>query len=462
MSRSRVRRRLETLGFFLALAGLGAILFVTLKPSHRADLTLHGVSANPRYFADGAGAPVYLTGSHTWADLVDLDTRNPPRPFDYSGFLSMLERNGNNFFRLWTWEQPHFAEPSGSPRYADPLPWARTGPGTANDGLPRFDLRRFDARYFERLRSRVLAAEKRGIYVAVMLFEGWELHRSKPPFNWRTHPFNRDNNVNGIRGDIDGDGSGTEVHTLADPRVTALQERYVRKVVDTVHDLGNVLFEISNESAPSATRWQYHMIDVVKQEEDRLGVSRPVGMTSEYGADNATLWDSPADWISPSGSIEDPPAADGRKVVLLDTDHLCGVCGDGTFVFKAFFRGYNPIYMDPITGTPEQRAQYESARRAMGETARLARRIDLSVMTPQPSLFSTGYGLAAPGLAYLAYQPRSGPFSVDLRSTRGPLSAEWIDPGTGRTTRAASVVGGARHTFDPPLGGQAVLLLQRQ
>ena len=31
--------------------------------------------------------------------------------------------------------------------------------------------------------------------------------------------------------------------------ITALQEAYVRKVVDTVNDLDNVLYEISNESS---------------------------------------------------------------------------------------------------------------------------------------------------------------------------------------------------------------------
>jgi hypothetical protein len=34
-----------------------------------------------------------------------------------------------------------------------------------------------------------------------------------------------------------------------DARVRALQEAYVRKVIDTVQDLPNVLYEVANESS---------------------------------------------------------------------------------------------------------------------------------------------------------------------------------------------------------------------
>ena len=41
--------------------------------------------------------------------------------------------------------------------------------------------------------------------------------------------------------------------------VTALQEAYIRKVIDTVNDLDNVLYEISNESnsdfSPGKVTW---------------------------------------------------------------------------------------------------------------------------------------------------------------------------------------------------------------
>ena len=166
-----------------------------------------------------------------------------------------------------------------------PQPWARTGPGTAKDGKPKFDLRNFDPAYFDRLRERAAAAGERGIYVAVMLFDGWALHLSPAPDNVEGHPFYAANNVNGI-----GISSIIDYQVLPlDPRVQALQAAYIRKVVDTLHDLPNVLWEVANESSGGgtvdasfaemlghdeppdwgdSTEWQYWVIDTVKRHED--------------------------------------------------------------------------------------------------------------------------------------------------------------------------------------------------
>jgi hypothetical protein len=52
---------------------------------------------------------------------------------------------------------------------------------------------------------------------------------------------------------------------------------YVRKVIDTVNDLDNVLYEISNEDtgSPADSAWQYHMIAFVKATRPRSRSSIP-------------------------------------------------------------------------------------------------------------------------------------------------------------------------------------------
>src|SRR5207237_4661029 len=110
-------------------------------------------------------------------------------------------------------------------------------------------LSKFDQVYFDRLRECVIAAGNAGIYVAVMLFDGWALHLSPPPDNVEGHPFHAANNINEI-----GIGSIVDYQVLPlDPRVQALQEAYIRKVIDTVHDLPNVLYEVANESSGGGT-----------------------------------------------------------------------------------------------------------------------------------------------------------------------------------------------------------------
>lgn len=427
---------------------------------------------NPRYFADASGRAVYLTGSHTWSNLVDMGSGDPPPQFDFPAYLDFLVRLNHNFIRLWTWEstrwQPGHWRPSATHTVA-PHPFARTGPGQAADGKPKFDLTRYDRDYFERLRTRVSAAAARGIYVSVMLFEGWGMQFA--PEGWKTHPFHPANNINGIDGDVDGDGRGLEIYTLSSPRVRALQEAYVRQVIDTVGHLDNVLYEISNENHPPSTAWQYHMIDFIHRYERQKPKQHAVGMTFQYkGGSNQTLFDSPAEWISPNpegGYRDDPPAADGRKVVLNDTDHLWGIGGNQAWVWKSFLRGLNPLFMDPYDGTVIGNRfdpQWDPVRRSLGYTRRFAQRMNLAAMVPNPELASTGYCLAhasARGGEYLAYAPAGGRLTVDLSATPGRLAGEWFDPTNGTSTHAGAIDGGSVRTFTAPFSGEAVLWLRK-
>ncbi|NLT42919.1 MAG: DUF4038 domain-containing protein, partial [Anaerolineae bacterium] len=162
---------------------------------------LRASEVNPRYFTDERGEAIYLTGSHTWANLVDIRRPGDP-PFDYQEYLDFLTSHGHNFVRMWTWDHSELAPWTDELLHFDPLPQARTGPGLARDGKPKFDLGRWNQSYFDRLRERVRQAGERGIYVSIMLFEAWCLRNARPGCDpWLTHPFHRDNNVNGVDGD---------------------------------------------------------------------------------------------------------------------------------------------------------------------------------------------------------------------------------------------------------------------
>lgn len=436
---------------------------------------------NPRYFADASGQTVYLTGSHTWASLQDNGNGDPPPRFDYDQYLDFLEANNHNFFRLWSWEESRWTTETSDPDYwfnPDP-PFQRTGPGLALDGKAKFDVTKLEQAYFDRMRERIRAAQERGIYVSIMLFNGWSVANTKGglSFNnpWAGHPLNAANNINGLNGDPDQDDSGLEVHTLAVPAITAVQEAYVKKVIDTVNDLDNVLYEISNESEGNSTEWQYHMINFVKTYEATKPYQHPVGMTVEYfGGDNDTLFQSPADWISPNGPLSDPLAGDGRKVILYDTDHLCGICGDRRWVWMAFTRGLNPIFMDGYDGAGYgvggvdfafDDPTWVSLRQNLGYTRAFANRMNLAAMTPQTALASSGYALAkatSPNAEYLVYLPDGGTVTVDLRAVNGSLTVEWFNPDLGTSTTAGAVDGGATRTLIAPFVGDAVLYLVQQ
>ncbi len=459
---------------------------------------LYPLPSNPRYFTCDGETAVYLTGSHNWCNLQDIGLAATP-PFPYDEYLDFMVSHHHNFMRLWMFEQPERACWTEARLFFDPLPWARPGPGLAADGKPKFDLGAWNEAYFERLRRRVLQAGERGVYCAVMLFQGWSLSVTGKGLDpWVVHPFNGQNNVNGV--DVPFHGWDNEndpsLHSLHNPRVLACQEAYVRKVIDTVNDLDNVLYEVINEGGSLA--WQIHIVDYVHSYERGKAKQHPVGITSGTPwLRNAPIVASPADWYSPVNQpnwwnrqdfayVEDyrrdPPPADGRKVSLPDTDHLWGHGGNPVWVWKCFTRGHNPIFMDPwqslYLGATEEIAgwsftggiskdqrdypDWEPTRRAMGDTRRFAEKVDLAKMTPRPEICSTRYCLANPGEEYLVYLPEGGHVTLDLCEARGSFSVEWFIPQLGRSLAGGRpLAGGDYAVTTAPFTGDAVLYLKK-
>ncbi len=447
---------------------------------HDAKGPLRVHPANPRYFTDGSIHPdgslraVYLTGAHTWNSLADIGRSDPPEAFDFEGYLDFLESHGHSFIRLWAWESTVWDTRANGAlgkefvSHVAPHPWARTGPGLALDGKPTFDLTRFDPAYFDRLRTRASAAGRRGIYLSVMLFEGWGLYHAnrrsgtQEGWAWRSHPFHPANNDNGIDGSRPGDALSGAVHSLANPAANALQAAYIRRVVDTVNDLDNVLYEVINEGGEQ--EWDWWVVDQVHAYERSRPKQHPVGITGHGAERLASMLDSPADWVSPGradGYGEDPPAWDGQKVSLLDTDHVWGVGGSPAWVWKSLLRGHNPLFMDPydgsVLGTPGD-TQWEPVRRAMGHARRLAEQVNLAGMHPRDDLASTGYCLANPGSEYLVYLPAGREVTVDVEP--GTYRTEWLDPATRAAVGAGSMTAsGGEERLRAPTAGDALLRL---
>ena len=438
-------------------------MFILVTSAYAAPLRVS--PSNPRYFADSNENVIYLTGSHTWENFMDADLDANDPPFDWIEYLAFLKSHNHNFFRLWTWENAKWATWTTDGLYFHPLPFSRPGPGTALDGEPKFDLASFNQAYFDRLRQRVIEAGERGMYVSVMLFNGFSVESKGGVGNpWPGHPFNKNNNINGINGDPNNDNNGQEVHTLQIPAVTAIQEAYVRKVVDTLNDLDNVLYEICNEGNPQSVQWQYHMIDYIKSYEAGKPNQHPVGMTVIYpSGNNSDLFSSHADWISPNSSggyDTNPPASNGTKVIIVDTDHLWGIGGDRYWAWKSFTRGMNLLFMDEYDadGANINNPAWVDVRKNLGYIRTLAQRMDLANMVPRGDLASTGYALASND-EFLVYLPSGGSASVNLTKNPGFIFVEWFNPQTGGFTTGDTVTGGAFRSFTPPFRGDAVLHL---
>jgi hypothetical protein len=233
----------------------------------------------------------------------------------------------------------------------------------------------------------------------------------------------------------------------------------------------------------NSTEWQYWVIDTVKRREEEMGYEpHPIGMTVQFPVADQTkvnepLYASRAEWISPgfeepnyfpgnpelpaSGWFADPPPADGRKVVIVDTDHIAPGGGDALWAWKTFLRGHQPILMDfgiiggvnpadPKAGGPLAFDNFEPARFAMGDTVRFANRVRPLTMEPREGLASTRYVLAEAGTEYLILQPDPGEtFTATLEP--GTYEVEWfsVDDRASIGGDPVTATGGPL-TFEPP------------
>lgn len=459
---------------------------------------------NPRYFTDKSGRSIYLAGSHTWENFQDMITASD-RPFSYAEYLDMMQKHHHNFMRLWVWEQARMAPWSDETIIVTPLPFARTGPGLALDGKPKFDLTKYDPEYFARLRERVVDAGKRNIYVSLMLFQGWSLDRidSKVGNPFPFQPYNIANNINNIGAPetVEDYDNKPSLHSMMIPaKLLAIQESYVKKVIETVNDLDHILYEIINEGG--STAWQYHMVDFIRKTERTMPKQHPVGMThrGDRKVLNEVLFNSNADWISPNaGNYEwtlgdsvvstsfksDPPENEGKKVIINDTDHLWGHGGNYQWVWMSFLRGLNPIFMDPWEPLPGKKIQEKAAdwlvsqegiskdtrdypdwdliRKNIGYTLAFAQRINLNKMVPRSELSTTNYCLADEGHEYLIYFPQPVHATIDLRGEEVEYTIEWFIPLLDKTIIAPrSIMGGRSITLEPPTSAlDAVLYLKK-
>ena len=440
--------------------------------------------SNGRYFAGPDGRAVLLTGSHTWTTLQDVGAADPPPAFDFESFADRVAALGHTFSRLFAWEHARWAPWTTEDYRFSPLRYRRTGPGTALDGGPRFDLTEFDDRYFGRLQARVEALGQRGLYASVMLFQGWSIESKTFPLHpgrnpWESHPLHRDNNINGIDGDPDGTQEGLATHKLDLPEITELHHSYIHRVVEAVGECPNVLYEITNEDASTDAdrRWQEAMAEAVRDAERALGTDvHPVLITAQWPTrpdENVWLTGSTADAVSLSGikrnlgvgddDMSDIPSSAGERVVLLDTDHLWGVGGDARWVWRAVMRGHNPIFMDPWDGDFVVHRPYNpDARLAMGIAGRLSRLIDFGSLEPAQRLASSGFMLAASDLSSALVLEETGEaLSIDLTDWPGRYRVEWWHTVADARTPGPSVAGGTITKLTPPYSGGALLVLTR-
>lgn len=253
------------------------ICWVALAAAAERPLSLH--PENPHYFLFRGKPAILVTSGEHYGGVINQD-------FDYIRYLDTLAKSGFNLTRTFVGsyvEVPGSFNITGNTLAPKPerflAAWPRVG--------GKYDLSKWNDALFARLKDFVREAGKRGIVVEVNLFT--------PMYEeslWEVNPMNVRNNVNGI-----GDVARTDLFTLNDERLTAVQDGLVRHVVETLADYDNIYYEVCNEPyfGGITREWQRHIARTIADAEARLPAPH---LISENFANGSKKIDDPDPLIS--------------------------------------------------------------------------------------------------------------------------------------------------------------------
>ena len=422
---------------------------------------------NPHYFL-WRGKPAILIGSgEHYGALLNLD-------FDYRKYFDTLAADGMMVTRLFSGS---YVEPEGAFNIArntlapEPgrfiSPWARSNqPGYANGGN-RFDLDRWDASYFDRLKALATYAESKGIVIEFTLF--CPMYEDK---QWNLSPMNGTNNVNAI-----GNVSRLDVFTVGkDGGLLAVQEALARKIVIELNPMDNVIFEIMNE--PYQVRgvpldWQHRIAEVIVETErglpkkhlisqnvaNKSGIVQPAHpavsvFNFHYAAPEAVTANYQLDKVIGDnetgfkGTDDTPYRLEAWDVVM---------SGGGLFnhLDYSFAAGYESGTFEyppsqPGGGNPGFRRQMRVLRDFIHGLDFVRMRPDDAMIT-DVSAGVTARALVLPQKAIAIFLRGGGsPTTLSVRIPAGTWTVEWVDTRTGQVARRPDVSGGKVQTLAAP------------
>ena len=405
--------------------------------------------ANPHYFLWRGKATVLITsGEHYGAVLNGA--------FDCKKYLATLESQGFNLTRTFSGaycEQPgnfNIKNNTLAPG-KDKLicPWGRSGTaGYANAGN-KFDLAKWDRKYFRRLRDFVAEAGRRNVVVELVLF---------CPFYedsmWKLSPMNAANNINGI-----GKMQRTEVYTLKYPKLLAVQDAMVRKIVEELKDFDNLYYEICNEPyfGGVTLEWQYHIVETIVEAEKKLGVKHLIAQNiankgKKVERPNANVSILNFHYAKPPNTV-----AENYGLNRVIGDDETGFAGSGPKAYRLegwdfIIAGggvYNNLDYSFAVGHEDGTNKIDAPGgggpvfwRQMGILIEFINGFDFIRMRPENSVIKAGVpakatarALVEPGRAYAIYINGGSEAKLAVELPKGSYSAEWVNTKTGKVDK---------------------------
>lgn len=455
------------------------------------------------------GKPLILIGDSGTQSI--MQNRN----IDYRKWIDDLHLRGIKSAMIWSW----MAVPQRSDgsvvdaRYGyvvpDITPWIRSNNGIAKNGKTLWDLKRFDQRYWERLKDFVSYAESKGIIVVITVFDGW-------PKKFWSHPFNGRNggpvpsiiSLNSLLKPVSyiqnllnldfidiADGRD-RFWTLYDYKNEVLdhpfdekwpwelknqyfQERFAEKLIETTCENSNVIYELVNEGS-NKSDYDQHWIDFFKKRCDSLIMVNddftPLNGRTTKGVDVLSWHSNPKDnpysinhrWIS---GFKETPA---KPVINSETvpEYYDGSISADYFrkiIWATALAGGHIFVQDDTVFSFDSNASMkpegEILRNYIGYANKFFNSSGIGIieMEPHNNIVKSGnaFVLASVGKEYVVYLPDGGSVRIDMTEARGILEVRWFNPHTGIFSEKKTIDGNRIISFIPPFTGDAVLWVKK-
>jgi uncharacterized repeat protein (TIGR01451 family) len=385
------------------------------RASITSPLTVY--SANPHYFAVN-GNPVILLGSGQPLPGMKSPT--------YTSEIDDAASYQVNYIRFWT--NPAW---SSTDNY---FAWARTGSGTANDGLPKFDLTQWDSNFWNQLDAACAYAQSKNIYVDVMLFD--ECSIKGKATCWVNNPFNPQNNVNGLNLSASAGNNGNPggFYDLTNSALMAFEQSYVAKLVSVTSKYPNVIYEVCNEYT-GPWNWESQWINYIRANCSNMISINQLNSTPSQSWSTSSVnlvkfhWGTTdpgttnSDMISNYGNAKAISYDETPEISM--SDQTCRGMGWASFV------GGGHIHFEDGGDPTGSKSTIQGIRTFLNTTGAVYWQMspNNSVVTSTPG--GSAYTLANPGVEYITYITGSGSGSMKMNLVSGnTYSAQAYNPTT--------------------------------
>ena len=402
--------------------------------------------------------PIYLAGAGFALHLYREE-------LEYRQVLDHYAANGMNCTQFWTcpdvWDNKNYA-------------WAeKPGSGLGNDGKhQKYDLNTWNPVFWSFVHKVLSYTRDKGLYVEVSLFDECGIERGSGPGSgnerWLIHPFNPDNNVNGLSLPTGNTDAVPEFYNVSDPDLLGFQTSYVKKLIAETCHYPNVYYHICNEYT-GPWEWARHWIDLIEARCDKLIGANPFTNIDEHLAYPALDIVNYHIFTDRYQEINSRFTSSWGRNKPLGSNEPLGHMGAKenrmhawtAFVSGAYFNGMDSIETIPV---------YEELPPYLGRLVQFTETCNFAEMAPNNSLIksvpsSVKHAFAMSGdIEAVVYMIGTGGGELVLNLGPGNYVVRWYEPATGVSSVEISLTatGGIAKLTIPPFKEDHALLIQNR